>query len=68
MSLSTVLQELQEYTLLSTGGNMLLAVAGVAGVIEVQEKACCVLKLTHCGKMSLAVTGDPLRRAVTAVT
>ena len=64
------LQELRVYTLLSTGGNMLLAVArstGVAGVTRVQEKVCSVLKLTHCGKMSLAVTGAPLWRAVTRV-
>ena len=47
------------------------AVAGVTGVTRdtgVQEKVCSVLKLTHCGKMSLAVTGAPLWRAVTRVT
>ena len=58
------LQELRVFTLLSTGGNMLHAVArstgvargtAVAGVTRVQEKVMCsVLKLTHCGDMSLA--------------
>ena len=44
---------------------MLLAVAGVTRVTGVQEEMCNVLKLTHIGKMSLAVTGAPFWRAVT---